>query len=114
MESPDSKRRQVVNVFDGFMKVPAKTYSSKLNPEFTGDWSKSDTRYRIFNKPRKYKITMHLFNAEGDKAVETVDVKEKLDRKGLSNLVYEQINRMISEYPTEDIDLIQSYLIIRV
>lgn len=103
-----------MSVFDGFMKIPAKTYTKELQPTYEGDWAKSDTRYRIYRKPRKYKVTLHLYNEQGDKAVETVDPTGLLTKEDLSDLVYDQINRMIDDYPEQEIDLLNSYLIIRV
>lgn len=103
-----------MSVFNGFMKIPAKTYTKEVQPIFEGDWAKSDTRYRIFKKPRKYMVTLHLFNEQGDKAVETLEPTGLLTKDGLSDLVYEQINRMIDDYPEQEIDLLNSYLIIRV
>ena len=101
-------------IFDGFMRVPAKTYQSELPAEYVGDWASSDTRYRIFSKPRKYKVTLHVKNAEGAKAVETIDVKSKISHEELSDLIYEQINRLLDEYSEEDIKLIDSGVVIRV
>lgn len=100
-------------IFDGFMRVPAKTYQSKLPAEYVGDWAKPDTRYRIFSKPRKYKVTLHVKNAEGAKAVETIDVKSKISHEELSDLIYEQINRLLTEYSEESINLLESEIVIR-
>lgn len=103
-----------MSVFNGFMKIPAKTYTKEPQPMYEGDWAKSDTRYRIFSKPRKYKVTLHMFNEQGDKAVETIDPTGLLTEEDLSYLVYNQINRVLDDYPEQEIDLINSYLIIRV
>ncbi len=87
------------------------------NVKYTEDWAIVRKRHKILAKPRKYTLTVYLYNTDGDHMVETIDPPKgkglRLTQDDLSNLVYVQVNRLIKENPDQVIDLVATYINIR-
>lgn len=101
--------------YKGFMKVSANTFiNDEMNAEYSGDWRNPKKRYKILNKLRSYAITIHLYNSDGDKAVDTMEPSGKIDKKQLSEVIHTHLTRMLEENKDEDLNLERSGVVIRV
>jgi hypothetical protein len=102
-------------VFKGYMRMYAKTVGTSVaKTQYTEDWADTKKRKKIMGKPRKYSITIYLYNVQGAHIVESMPLNFKGTQSVLSNLVYQQINRMMEENPYQEFDLVSSYINIRV
>lgn len=94
----------------GYMKF---NLASKPNISYQGDWANGAKRQQLMSKPRKYKMTFHLVNDIGAKAVETYDSTDKIEPQDLSRVVFELGVQMAEQYPDMLIDYGNSYVVIR-
>lgn len=103
-----------MRAFKGYMRMYAKTVGTKVaKTEYTEEWADPKIRKRILGKPRKYSITIYMYNDEGDHIVETVPLPCKASKDDLSMLVFDQVNRMVREHPDQTIKLTDTYINIR-
>lgn len=101
--------------YQGYMKVSANTFiNDEMKAEYKGDWQNPKKRYKILNKLRSYVITIHLYNSDGDKAVDTMDPSGKLNKSQLSEVIHTHLTRMLEENKDEDLNLERSGVVIRV
>lgn len=80
---------------------------------YAGDWANGAKRRQWMSKPRNYKMTFHLVNNAGQKAIETYDSADKIHAQDLSKVVYELGTQMAEQYPNVLIDFGNSYVVIR-
>ena len=103
-----------MNAFKGYMRMYARTVGTQVaKTQYTEDWADPKIRKRILGKPRKYTITIYMYNVEGDHIVETMPLPVKGNKQTLSDLVFQQVNRMVSENPDQTIKLTDTYINIR-
>ena len=92
----------------------AKTVGTKIaKTQYTEDWADPRIRKRILGKPRKYSITIYMFNNNGEHIVETMPLAFKGSQEVLSDLVFQEVNRMVDENPDQTIKLTDTYINIR-
>ena len=100
---------------DDYMKVTTKTlFEDRTDAVYSGIWRSSKKRYKILNKPRRYKFTIHLINIIGDKEVITISPKDKLNKMQLSELIHYYLNKYLIDNEEMLIDRGASYLVIRI
>ena len=103
-----------MKAFKGYMRMYAKTVGTKIaKTEYTEEWADPKIRKRILGKPRKYSITIYMYNDEGDHIVETIPLPCKATKDDLSMLVFDQVNRMVREQSDQTIKLTDTYINIR-
>lgn len=107
-------------VFDGYMKI----YLHDDVPErlanratFVGQWIKSKRR-RIMKKDRKFQVTLHIMDTDGNKrGLQGMVFTNKGGQSDLSKVIFgfgnEFCDDIRKEQPDAKIDLINSYAIIR-
>lgn len=103
-----------MRAFKGYMRMYAKTVGTKIaKTQYTEDWADPRIRKRILGKPRKYSITIYMFNTNGEHIVETMPLAFKGSQEVLSDLVFQEVNRMVDENPDQTIKLTDTYINIR-
>ena len=107
-------------VFDGFMKI----YLHDDDPDrladradFTGQWIKSK-RKRIIKRDRKFQVTLHIMDTDGHKrGLQSMVFKDKGSQGDLSKVIFgfgnEFCDDIRKEHPDAQIDLINSYAVVR-
>ena len=107
-------------VFQGYMKI----YLHDDIPErladradFTGQWVKSK-RKRIIKRDRKFQVTLHIMDTNGHKrGLQSMVFRDKGGQGDLSKVIFGFGNNFVDEirkeHPDVQIDLINSYAIIR-
>ena len=99
--------------FSGFMKVPlCQTLSENeiiKRSELVGDWQRGSKR--ILRKPRLFTVTAHIYNSIGAKAVTTINYRGKGGNKTIAEAAIMAFDA--ARNGTSDIDMSQSYIIIR-
>lgn len=103
-----------MNAFTGYMRMYAKTVGTrKAKTQYTEDWADTKIRKRILAKPRRYTITIYMYNTKGEHIVETIPLPIKGCKDTLSYLVHDQVNRMVDENPDQTMKLTDTYINIR-
>ncbi len=97
----------------GYFKIYLAS-DDKPRVEFSEDWLNEPKRVKFMQKPRKYKMTFHLFSKDGQKAVSTYNVCQRLDPKDISIIIISLVNDMVKDVDGIEIDLYKSYVVIRV
>ena len=107
-------------VFDGFMKI----YLHDHDPDrladragFTGQWVKS-RRKRIMKRDRKFQVTLHIFDVDGNKrGLQGMVFTDKGGQGDLSKVIFGFGNRFVDELRAGDkdlkVDLVNSYAVVR-
>ena len=99
--------------FSGFMKVSLDTRLNEKQiierSELTGDWHKNSLK--ILRKPRLFTVTAHIYNSIGAKAVTTINYRGKGGNKTIAEAAIMAFDA--ARNGTSDIDMSQSYIIIR-
>lgn len=108
-----TEKTKHIKFFDGYMKVPFDQSLSqagiRLNSEKTGDWARRSPF--ILGESRIYKITAHVFNNDGMKAVSTVDY----ETDSISRSIAEAASIAFDDARegSGNIDMSRSYIVIR-
>ncbi|WP_227430436.1 hypothetical protein [Psychrobacter sp. I-STPA6b] len=108
--------------FNGFMKiylhddVPERLASRAI---FTEDWLANQKRRQIMKRERKFKISLYIYDTDGDKRGHEVMVfKSKGGQKDLTKAIFEFGNKFVDELleSLDDFvpDLVNSYAVVRV
>lgn len=107
-------------VFDGYMKI----YLHDEIPErlanratFVGQWIAS-RRKRIMKRDRKFQVTLHIMDTDGNKrGLQSMVFKDRGGKGDLSKVIFgfgnDFCDDIRKEHPDTKIDLINSYAIIR-
>lgn len=107
-------------VFDGYMKL----YLHDEIPErladradFKGQWIKSK-RGRIIKRERKYQVTLHIVDTDGDKrGLQSMVFRDKGGQGELSKVIFGFGNDFVDELRAGDkdlkVDLVNSYAVVR-
>lgn len=107
-------------VFDGFMKI----YLHDDVPEqlanratFVGQWIKSKRR-RIMKKDRKFQVTLHIMDTDGNKrGLQSMVFRDRGGQGDLSKVIFGFGNDFVDELRAGDeslmVDLVDSYAVIR-
>ena len=115
-----SKPKAFKPVFDGYMKI----YLHDEIPErlanratFVGQWIKSKRR-RIMKKDRKFQVTLHIFDVDGNKrGLQSMVFKDRGGQGDLSKVIFGFGNEFVDELRAGDkdlkVDLVNSYAVIR-
>ena len=107
-------------VFDGYFKIFLHDDDYKKaadRAEFKGQWVAS-RRKRIFKRDRKFQVTLHILDTDGNKrGLQSMVFKDRGGQGDLSNVIFGFGNNFVDEirkeHPDVQIDLINSYAIIR-
>lgn len=100
--------------FSGYIQIPldqSLDYRDiKRQTKLVGDWATKSRQ--ILKKPRKFIVTAHVFNTEGQKAVTTINYQSS----GGHNTVAQAATLAFDEARngTANIDMGKSYVVIRV
>lgn len=89
---------------NGYMKLHLASHTDTPILRYAGDWAKSAKRVKLMAKPRKYKLTFHLYDTQGRKAVETYTCQQAVAPDELSSVIYELGVQMADTYPDVQID----------
>ena len=107
-------------VFNGYMKIFLHDDDYKKaadRAEFTGQWIKSKRR-RIMKKDRKFQVTLHIFDVDGNKrGLQGMVFTDKGGQGDLSKVIFGFGNRFVDELRAGDkdlkVDLVNSYAVVR-
>lgn len=107
-------------VFDGYMKIYLhdETFEKASDrSEFSGQWIAS-RRKRIVNRDRKYQVTLHIFDTDGNKrGLQTMVFSDKGCHGALSTVIFDFGNDFVNELRANDdtlrVDLTNSYAVVR-
>ena len=107
-------------VFSGFMKIflHDETFEQAADrSQFTGQWVAS-RRKRIVKRDRKYQVTLHIFDMDGNKrGLQGMVFSDKGGHSDLSKVIFGFGNDFCDELRAADetlqVDLINSYAVVR-
>ena len=107
-------------VFDGYMKIYLHDDTAEqaaTRTQFTGQWVAS-RRKRIVKRDRKFQVTLHIFDVDGNKrGLQGMVFTNKGGQGDLSKVIFgfgnEFVDDIRREHPDAKIDLINSYAVIR-
>lgn len=106
--------------FNGFMKlflhdeIPDNLASRAT---FTEQWTQSK-RHKILKKQRRFSIRLHILDTDGNKRGHDVaDFAEVGGYHDLSKAIFQKgnelVDRILEQYPDTEIDLVNSYAVVR-
>ncbi|WP_131667410.1 hypothetical protein [Psychrobacter pygoscelis] len=106
--------------FDGYMKIylhddiPERLAD---RAEFTGKWLAA-TRKKIINKPRRFQVTLHIMDKDGNKrGLQTMVFKNKGGHSELSKVIFgfgnDFVDELRAQFADMQVDLINSYAVVR-
>lgn len=106
--------------FDGYFKIFLHDDDYKKaadRADFTGSWIKSK-RHRIMKKNRKFQVTLHIMDTDGNKrGLQGMVFTNKGGQSDLSKTIFgfgnEFVDDIRKEHPDAKIDLINSYAVVR-
>ena len=115
-----SKQTAFKPVFDGYFKLYLHDDDHKKaadRAEFVGQWIAS-RRKRIFKRDRKFQVTLHIMDTDGNKrGLQGMVFTDKGGQGDLSKVIFGFGNRFVAEirkeHPDAKIDLINSYAVVR-
>lgn len=107
-------------VFDGYFKIFLHDDDYKKaadRAEFTGIWIAS-RRKRIFKRDRKFQVTLHIVDTDGDKrGLQSMVFRDKGGQGDLSKVIFGFGNKFVDELRAGDetlkVDLVNSYAVVR-
>lgn len=107
-------------VFDGYFKIYLHDDDYKKaadRAEFVGQWVQS-RRKRIMKRDRKYQVTLHIFDMDGNKrGLQGMVFSDKGGHSDLSKVIFGFGNDFCDELRAADetlqVDLINSYAVVR-
>lgn len=107
-------------VFSGFMKIflHDETFEQAADrSQFTGQWVAS-RRKRIVKRDRKYQVTLHIFDMDGNKrGLQGMVFSDKGGHSDLSKVIFgfgnDFVDDIRKEHPDARIDLVNSYAVVR-
>ena len=105
--------------FRGYLKIFLHENAPDTVPpraELTEDWQTD--RWRIMKKPRKFQITLHIFDKDGFKrGLETMVFTSKGGKTDITNAIVDFGNKFCAELRERDkdliVDLTKSYGVVR-
>lgn len=96
------KKKPTRKKYSGFMEFPVLGMDEKLGStggvKFYGAFDDAEKRKRIFSKPRKFRMEIHIYLPEVDKH----DITEL--RLPVSGVTKEQLAEILHEYATKDVE----------
>ena len=99
--------------FDGYLKIPLDNMLEadevRNRSEFYGEWDRK--RAEILSEPRLFKVTAHIFNSKGDKAVATIDYQSAGTNYSIAEAA--TIAFDAARNGTADMNMRESYIVIR-
>ena len=107
-------------VFDGYFKIYLHDDDYKRaadRAQFTGQWIKSKRR-RIMKKDRKFQVTLHIMDTDGNKrGLQSMVFKDRGGKGDLSKVIFGFGNEFVDELRAGDkdlkVDLVNSYAVVR-
>lgn len=114
------KKKEFKPVFDGYFKIFLHDDDYKKaadRAQFTGQWVAS-RRKRIMKKDRKFQVTLHIMDTDGNKrGLQGMVFTNKGGQSDLSKVIFgfgnDFVDDIRKEQPDAKIDLVNSYAIIR-
>ena len=114
------KKKEFKPVFDGYFKLFLHDEDYKMaadRAEFKGAWIKSKRR-RIMKKDRKFQVTLHIMDTDGNKrGLQSMVFKDKGGQGDLSKVIFGFGNELVDELRAGDkdlkVDLVNSYAVVR-
>ena len=107
------KREQEPQFYDGYLKIPLDNMLQadevRNRSEFYGEWDRK--RAEILSTPRLFKVTAHIFNSKGDKAVATIDYQSAGTNYSIAEAA--TIAFDAARNGTADMNMRESYIVIR-
>ena len=109
-------------VYDGYFKIFLHDDDYKRaadRAEFTQDWRADQKRGEIISRERKFKVTLHIFDMDGNKrGLQGMVFTSKGDQSALSKVIFGFGNDFVDELRAGDeslmVDLVNSYAVVRV
>ena len=99
--------------YDGYLRIPLDNMLDgdevRNRSVFVGEWHAK--RAEILSEPRLFKVTAHIFNSKGDKAVATIDYQSAGTNESIAEAATMAFDA--ARNGTADMNMRESYIVVR-
>lgn len=109
----NQSRAKEPQYYEGYLKIPLDNMLEadevRKRSEFYGDWEQKSPE--ILGEPRLFKVTAHIYNSKGDKAVATIDYQSAGTNYSIAEAA--TIAFDAARNGTADMNMRESYIVVR-
>lgn len=96
-----------------YLKLFLLTEDLQPKMEYSGVFANPILRPQLMSKPQNYQMTFHVVTFDGEKAVITYALQSAVNSEMLKAKIKEFLVDIQQEHPDKELDLINSYVVIR-